>query len=58
MALATSIGLKTVAEGVENEEQYRILQQLGCDSCQGFYFSKPLPLSEFQNKYFEETIVQ
>lgn len=58
VALATSIGLKTVAEGVENEEQYRILQQLGCDSCQGFYFSKPLPLSEFQNKYFEETVVQ
>ncbi len=58
VALATSMGLKTVAEGVENEEQYLILQQLGCDSCQGFYFSKPLPISEFQKKYFEEPVVQ
>jgi diguanylate cyclase (GGDEF)-like protein/PAS domain S-box-containing protein len=39
--------MKTVAEGVEREEQVKILQKLGCDYLQGFYFSKPLPFDKF-----------
>lgn len=41
--LCHSLGFKTIAEGVETEEQYQILKDLGCDKVQGFYFSKPLP---------------
>lgn len=45
--LGHSIGVKVVAEGVENEKQYKILKELNCDFYQGFYFNKPLPSEEF-----------
>jgi diguanylate cyclase (GGDEF)-like protein len=40
--LAHALGLKVVAEGVENERQCRILSDLGCDELQGFMFAKPM----------------
>jgi len=40
--LAHALGLKVVAEGVENERQQRILVELGCDELQGFLFAKPM----------------
>jgi diguanylate cyclase (GGDEF)-like protein len=43
IAMAHSLGLKVVAEGVETEEQYSLLKELKCDFVQGFYFSKPQP---------------
>jgi diguanylate cyclase (GGDEF)-like protein len=49
--LAKSIGIKTIAEGVETKEQYDILVELGCDEIQGYYFDKPLPVSKFKEKY-------
>ncbi len=57
IALATSMGLKTVAEGVENEEQYQILQKIGCNICQGYYFSKPLSSADFSEKYFRQPVL-
>ena len=39
--------LETVAEGVETEEQFRYLTECGCDHVQGFLFSRPLPVDEF-----------
>jgi EAL domain-containing protein (putative c-di-GMP-specific phosphodiesterase class I) len=47
IALAQSLKLKVVAEGVENAEQLKILRGLGCDQMQGDYCSKPLPEPEF-----------
>ena len=44
--LAKELGMKTIAEGVENEKQIGILKDLGCDYLQGFYFSKPIPKEE------------
>ena len=41
--LAHNLGLKVVAEGVENEETWSALQALGCDFQQGYYISKPAP---------------
>ncbi|GIN70780.1 hypothetical protein J14TS2_12550 [Bacillus sp. J14TS2] len=40
--LANMLKLKVVCEGVETEEQYKILQQIGCPILQGYYFSKPM----------------
>ncbi|MCR2033641.1 sensor domain-containing phosphodiesterase [Anaerofustis stercorihominis] len=42
---------KTVAEGVETKEQFDMLENYKCDYIQGYYFSKPLTVEEFENKY-------
>lgn len=47
IGMAHEIGIKTVAEGVETEEQVNFLRQSGCDYIQGYYYSKPLPEEEF-----------
>ena len=47
--LARSLNLKTIAEGIETEEQRNILRLLRCDMDQGFYFSPALPVPEFES---------
>ena len=49
--LAHSLELKVVAEGVETEEQSRLLRLLKCDEMQGFLFSKPVPGEIFETRY-------
>jgi len=46
IAMAQSLGLKIVAEGVETKEQVELLSTLGCDYLQGYYFSKPVPAKQ------------
>lgn len=48
IAMAHSLGLSVVAEGVESKAQARVLRELGCDVLQGFVFSKPLPLDAYR----------
>ncbi|POZ62383.1 EAL domain-containing protein [Chromobacterium alticapitis] len=48
VSIAHSLGLDVVAEGVEEEEQRRFLQGLGCNCAQGYLFSKPMPARQFE----------
>ena len=43
MKMITALGMDTVCEGVETEQQVRFLQEIGCSKLQGFYFCKPIP---------------
>ena len=45
--IAKNLEVPVVAEGVETEEEYKMLKDAGCDIIQGYYFSKPIPPSEF-----------
>ncbi|NTV88957.1 MAG: EAL domain-containing protein [Clostridiales bacterium] len=44
--IARHIGLKIVVEGIETYDQVKLIAQLDCDSIQGYYFSRPLPVEE------------
>lgn len=48
--LAKRIHVKTICEGVETEKQVEFLKKIGCDMIQGFWYSKPIPLEEFEEK--------
>lgn len=54
IALAKTLRLELVAEGVENHQQLVLLQALACDSYQGYYFSKPVPADVFRQRYLEQ----
>ena len=51
--LARNLKVLVVAEGVETDGQLKLLKDAGCDLAQGYYFSRPLPLDEFEKKYFK-----
>ena len=51
ISLAHALKLKVVAEGVETEEQSRLLRVLSCDEMQGFLFSKPVPAEIFETQF-------
>lgn len=46
--LAKNMDISVTAEGVETEEQYEFMKQLGCNQIQGYYFAKPMPAEEFE----------
>lgn len=51
--IARFFGVPLVAEGVEDEAQFKTLKEMGCEVIQGYYFSKPVPAEEFE-KFVEE----
>ena len=58
IALAQSMDLKVIAEGVETSEQLQHLRFLGCDEIQGYYFAKPMTgdkVTEFLTRYVKKT---
>ncbi len=56
LQLAESLEVPTVAEGVETAEQLLTLKAMGCDIVQGYYFSRPICASEFEELLFKEAL--
>lgn len=54
VALAHGLGIKAVAEGIEEERQVEHLRAAGCDMVQGYYYGKPMPVTEFIKRYGAE----
>ncbi len=57
ISMASSLGLQTIAEGVETEGQLAFLRARGCNEAQGYYFSRPLAAQAFEN-YVRETVLK
>ena len=49
--MSDGLKVKTIAEGVEDEHQLKLLTKLGCDEIQGYIWGKPVPADEFEEKY-------
>ena len=46
IGLAHNMGIKVIAEGIENEHEAVTLKELGCEECQGYWFARPMPLED------------
>ncbi|MGE7690088.1 EAL domain-containing protein [Lysinibacillus sp. NPDC097214] len=51
IAIAKQLDLKVIAEGVEGDEEYHFLTEIGCDYAQGYFISHPLSVTAFKEKY-------
>ena len=53
IAMAHSLGITVVAEGIESEGQNEVLRERGCDQGQGFWLGRPMPAAEIQRHFRE-----
>lgn len=53
-AMAEKLGIETVTEGVETEQDESLILSLACDYGQGYYYSKPIPAADFCNTYLKQ----
>ena len=51
--LCKKMKINTIAEGIETEEQFKLIKELGVNEAQGFLFSKPIPLEDFEKMYLK-----
>lgn len=56
IGMANALEMKTVAEGVESEEQIKMLRRVGCDFIQGYVYAKPMPVDEFEKRWESERL--
>ncbi|HKN93343.1 MAG TPA: bifunctional diguanylate cyclase/phosphodiesterase, partial [Thermoleophilaceae bacterium] len=54
--LARNLGLRTVAEGIEDRETFDVVRDLGCELAQGYYMSRPLPFNELERWWVASTM--
>ncbi len=53
VSMVKGLGYRVICEGVETEEQIDILKKAGCEEAQGYWFSKPLPVEEYEKMMYE-----
>jgi diguanylate cyclase (GGDEF)-like protein len=53
IGMARNLGLRVIAEGVEQSAQAQLLRALGCDEAQGYYYGRPVPAGEFAQAWLE-----
>ena len=51
ISLADSLGMDVITEGVETQEQLRILTEMGCNHFQGYLFCRPVPVDVFEMRF-------
>jgi len=51
--MSEELNIATLTEGVETAKQFEILYAMGCKLYQGYYFSKPVPLEDFEKQWFD-----
>lgn len=51
ITLGSKFGMDVITEGIETEKHLIMLSEMGCKIFQGYYFSKPIPVDEFESKY-------
>lgn len=51
VSLAGKLGMEVITEGVEKESQVNMLKDMGCNMFQGYFFSKPVQIKEFEDRY-------
>lgn len=56
IGMAKSLGMECIAEGAETAEQVKLIKKCGCKLVQGYYFDKPMPQKDFQEKLANNTI--
>ena len=52
--MAEGLGIRVLCEGVETEQQVELLRKLGCNYVQGYFYSRPIPVEEYIEKYCED----
>ena len=58
ISIARGLGLRLVAEGVETETQINYLEQNGCTTIQGYFYSPPLPCQQFIRMVQEKQVIR
>ena len=56
MNMTRDLGILSLTEGVETEDQYRMLSGMGCRLFQGYYFAKPLPVESFETLFLSAPV--
>lgn len=51
IGMAESLGMDVITEGIETEQQLQCMLEIGCNHFQGYYFSCPIPVGEFEERY-------
>ncbi len=57
VSLAASLNISTICEGIETKEQAKLLMKLGCNMAQGFFFARPMPVSEYEKLVYKSVTV-